>query len=62
MPDRTSPLQSFFADTRGTVPIEYGVIAAGICGAIFVVYGQVGDEMNALFTSIKDAVASFRKG
>jgi pilus assembly protein Flp/PilA len=46
-------LFSFLRDDAGVTAIEYGLIAAGIGVAIVVIVGEVGDELIAMFTSVK---------
>ena len=47
---------SFAADGRGATAIEYGLIAALISLAIIVALGTLGSQMDAMYTSIVNAM------
>ena len=49
-------LRTFLADESGTTAIEYALIASGIAGAIFAVFGQVGSAVTDMFTRVKTAL------
>jgi len=49
-------LRSFLADESGTTAIEYALIASGIAGAIFAVFGQLGSTVTNLFINVKNAL------
>jgi pilus assembly protein Flp/PilA len=49
-------LRNFLADESGTTAIEYALIASGIAGAIFAVFGQLGSAVTGLFTNVKNAL------
>jgi pilus assembly protein Flp/PilA len=42
----------FVRDERGATAIEYGLLAAGIAGAIIAVVASVGTSLNSTFSSI----------
>jgi pilus assembly protein Flp/PilA len=46
----------FVTDEQGATAIEYGILAAGIAGAIIAVVFSVGTEVNATFTSVSNAL------
>ena len=46
----------FAADGRGATAIEYGLIAALISLAIIVALGSLGSQMDAMYTSIVNAM------
>ena len=50
-------VKRFLKDESGATAIEYGLIAAGIAVAIIAVVRGVGTQLNATFTSVKDALA-----
>jgi pilus assembly protein Flp/PilA len=45
---------AYLAQEDGATAIEYGLIAAGVSVAIAVVVFTLGDQLEALFTSISD--------
>jgi len=49
-------LRLFLDDEGGATAIEYALIASGIAGAIFAVFGQVGGAVTGMFTNVKDAL------
>lgn len=49
-------IQKFARDDSGATAIEYGLIAAGIAVVIIVVVGQVGDNLETTFESIRDGL------
>jgi pilus assembly protein Flp/PilA len=49
-------LRIFLADESGATAIEYALIASGIAGAIFAVFGQLGSTVTNLFTNVKNAL------
>lgn len=49
-------LTNFLRDEQGATAIEYGLIAAGIAVVIIVVVGQVGDNLETTFESIRDGL------
>jgi pilus assembly protein Flp/PilA len=46
----------FLKDESGATAIEYGLIAACISVAIIAVVQGIGTNLNATFTSVKDAL------
>ena len=54
-----SLIKKFASDERGATSIEYGLIAAGIGVAVITVVGEVGREINTLFTNLKTQLATF---
>jgi pilus assembly protein Flp/PilA len=48
----------FLKDESGATAIEYGLIAAGVALAIVTVVGVLGENINATFTEISDAIAN----
>jgi pilus assembly protein Flp/PilA len=49
-------LKRFFKEEKGLVAIEYGVIAVGIALAILIVVGLVGDQLEAMFQLVIQAL------
>ena len=49
-------LVRFAADESGATAIEYGLIAAGIAVVIITVVGQIGGNLNTVFTAVKNAL------
>jgi pilus assembly protein Flp/PilA len=45
-------LWTFAADEQGATAIEYGLLAAGIAGAIIAVVATLGSNLNSTFSSI----------
>jgi pilus assembly protein Flp/PilA len=43
---------TFVRDEQGATAIEYGLLAAGIAGAIIAVVATVGTSLNSTFSSI----------
>jgi pilus assembly protein Flp/PilA len=43
---------TFAADEKGATAIEYGLLAAGIAGAIIAVVATLGSNLNSTFSSI----------
>lgn len=52
----------FAADESGATAIEYGLIAAGIGVAVITLVGQVGDEIRAMFSALRDELITFNSG
>ena len=50
-------IAAFLKNENGATAIEYGLIAAGISVAIIAVVNGVGTQLNATFTSVKNAIA-----
>ncbi|MDX2264029.1 MAG: Flp family type IVb pilin [Hyphomicrobiales bacterium] len=55
-------MSRFASDESGAAAIEYGLIAAGIGVAVVTLVGQVGDEIRAMFASLRDQLAIFNGG
>jgi len=55
-------IRKFLADESGATSIEYGLIAAGIGVALITLVGQVGDELQTLFTNLRTDLATFNAG
>lgn len=51
--------KAFLRDERGATSIEYGLIAAGIGVAVISLVGQVGDELQTMFSTLRDNLAAF---
>jgi pilus assembly protein Flp/PilA len=49
-------LRKFAKDESGATAIEYGLIAAGISVAIIVSVQTLGSKLNAVFTSVTNAL------
>jgi pilus assembly protein Flp/PilA len=54
-----SLIQKFLKDERGATSIEYGLIAAGIGVALITLVGQVGDQIQNIFTSVNTQLTNF---
>ena len=52
----------FVKDESGATAIEYGLIAAGISVAIITVVKGLGTQLNATFTTVKDALTPASSG
>jgi pilus assembly protein Flp/PilA len=46
----------FVVDENGATAIEYGLLAAGIAGAIIAVVAGLGSNLNATFSSVSTAL------
>jgi pilus assembly protein Flp/PilA len=49
-------LARFYKDESGATAIEYGLIAAGISGAIIATVQALGTNLNNTFTSVSTAL------
>jgi pilus assembly protein Flp/PilA len=49
-------LIAFLKDASAATAIEYGLIAAGIAGAIIAVTKGLGTKLNTTFTSVSSAL------
>ena len=47
---------NFVADEQGATAIEYGLLAAGVAGAIIAVVFTLGSNVNATFSSVSTAL------
>jgi pilus assembly protein Flp/PilA len=54
----TSAIKAFVADENGVTAIEYGLIAALIGVAMAAVASDVGDQIEEVFTYIKDQLVT----
>jgi len=45
-------MSAFWADERGSVPIEYGIIAVAMVVAVAATIWTIGDEVVAMFTAV----------
>ncbi len=54
-----SLIQQFIQDERGATSIEYGLIAAGIGVALITLVGQVGTEIQTIFSSVQTQLNGF---
>jgi pilus assembly protein Flp/PilA len=54
MSNFTSAFKAFVADENGVTAIEYGLIAALIGVAIATAAGNVGDQLETLFNTVKN--------
>jgi len=52
-------LGRFWRDESGATSIEYGLIAAGIGVALITLAGQVDDELQAMFSRLKDHLINY---
>jgi len=46
----------FVANDRGATAIEYGLLAAGVAGAIIAVVVGLGSSLNATYSSVSSAL------
>lgn len=53
----TSAVRTFIADEDGVTALEYGMIAALIAAVIVLTVGTLGEQVDAAFTKIADALA-----
>ena len=49
-------LWSFAVHEGGATAIEYGILAAGIAGAIIAVVASVGSNLNTTFSSVSTSL------
>ena len=54
-----SVFQKFLHDERGATSIEYGLIAAGIGVALITLVGQVGTDLEHIFSGVHDKLDGF---
>ena len=54
-----SLIKHFAQDERGATSIEYGLIAAGIGVAVITLVGQVGEEIQNIFTNLDGRLNTF---
>jgi pilus assembly protein Flp/PilA len=54
-----SLIKHFAQDERGATSIEYGLIAAGIGVAVITLVGQVGAEIQSIFTNLDTRLNAF---
>lgn len=54
-----SLIEKFASDERGATSIEYGLIAAGIGVAVITLVGQVGSEIQTLFSNLRTNLQTF---
>lgn len=54
-----SLIQKFVRDEKGATSIEYGLIAAGIGVALITLVGQVGTDIQTIFTGVHDQLSTF---
>ena len=52
-------IRKFLADQSGATSIEYGLIAAGIGVALITLVGNVGGELQSLFTNLQTQLNDF---
>ena len=52
-------IRKFLADQSGATSIEYGLIAAGIGVALITLVGNVGTELQNLFTNLQNQLNTF---
>lgn len=52
----SKPAIQFLTDRRGGAAIEYSIVAAGVAGAIVAVITATGTSLEALWTSVKNAL------
>lgn len=52
-------IRKFLADQSGATSIEYGLIAAGIGVALITLVGNVGTELQTLFTNLQNQLNNF---
>ncbi len=51
-------LRKYLGNRSGATAIEYGLIAAGIAGAIIVAVGLLGDNLSLLFDKVAKELAA----
>jgi pilus assembly protein Flp/PilA len=51
--------QKFIKDERGATSIEYGLIAAGIGVALITLVGQLGHDIQGIFSGVSDQLNTF---
>jgi pilus assembly protein Flp/PilA len=54
-----SLIQKFAKDQRGATSIEYGLIAAGIGVALITLVGQVGHDIQNIFSGVDSQLSGF---
>jgi pilus assembly protein Flp/PilA len=52
-------IRKFLADQSGATSIEYGLIAAGIGVALITLVGNVGQELQSLFSNLQTQLNEF---
>ena len=52
-------IRKFLADQSGATSIEYGLIAAGIGVALITLVGNVGGELQSLFSNLQTQLNEF---
>jgi len=52
-------IRKFLADQSGATSIEYGLIAAGIGVALITLVGNVGGELQSLFSNLQTQLNDF---
>ena len=57
MSNFTSAVRTFIADEDGVTALEYGMIAALIAAVIVTTVGTLGEQVDAAFSKIADALA-----
>jgi pilus assembly protein Flp/PilA len=57
-----SLIRTFLREESGATSIEYGLIAAGIGVALITLVGQVGDEIQTIFSGVHSQLNSFSSG
>jgi pilus assembly protein Flp/PilA len=55
-----SLIQKFITDERGATSIEYGLIAAGIGVALITLVGQVGHDIQNIFSNVDTQLSGFQ--
>jgi pilus assembly protein Flp/PilA len=55
----TKLIRTFLADESGATSIESGLIAAGIGVALITLVGNVGSELQDLFSGLRDQLDGF---
>ena len=54
----TATIRHFLRDESAATAIEYSLIAAGVASAIVAVIGTLGGNVQAMWTTIKNALGS----
>jgi pilus assembly protein Flp/PilA len=57
--DMSNLIRKFLADQSGATSIEYGLIAAGIGVALITLVGNVGGELQSLFSNLQTQLNDF---
>lgn len=59
---RLGRFAAFLRDNRGVTAIEYGLIAATLAVALILIVFTVGDDLQAMWQFVSDAIGNFTPG